>query len=356
MKNRIQEKTTYTPIEKFLHYVFLGNSNISKALFRFELFLNKKTIDSEHKIQSLYISGLARAGTTVLMQYFGQISEFKSLSYKNLPFLFLPRTWPKFISKKSRRKNEKERFHQDGIKHDINSYEALEEPFWRNYMGENYIKDCTIVKHKIDLKLHTYYNFLRKLVASNKIYLAKNNNHLLRAKSLHGMDKKSGNIINTIIPFRNPYEQANSLLKQHLLLSEYQSKDPFVLDYMDFLVHHEFGLNHKISILGEIDLIKCTNKSELDYWLEIWYLYYSDVYAQFSNEENFYFFNYNNFVLDPYSSLKNIMRLLSISEKIVDSLSIKEFKPRNKVKLHDQNDKYISLFSKLNYIAVNNEN
>jgi hypothetical protein len=161
---------------------------------------------------------MARAGTTVLMQYLGELQEFKSLSYRNLPFLFMPKTWPRLtFNKKSK---EKERFHQDGVKHSLNSYEALEEPFFRNNLGEQYIKDDKIVKHELNQKVYKRYNSFRKLVAKDKIYLSKNNNHLLRAESLHQLDIKHDNKTITVIPFRYPYEQANSLLKQHKLLSE----------------------------------------------------------------------------------------------------------------------------------------
>ena len=136
------KKETYSSFDKFLHYVFLGNKNISRFLFGIERKVNKKKINTIGHTKNVYISGLARAGTTVLMQYLGQITEFKSLSYKNLPFLFMPRTGLKIISDKNNK--ESERFHKDGIRHSLNSYEALEGPFWRNYLGERYIKDKTI--------------------------------------------------------------------------------------------------------------------------------------------------------------------------------------------------------------------
>ncbi len=352
LNKRNKKKDVYSPIDKFLHYIFLGNKNIAKFLFKIELWIHKKQLNKSGASQNVYISGLARAGTTVLMQYLGQLSEFKSLSYRNLPFLFIPKTGLKLISK--RKTEEKERFHQDGMTHSLNSYEALEEPFWRDYIGEKYIFDKIIQKHIIDQKVFEKYNAFRKLVAGDKVYLAKNNNHLLRAASLHKLDKAKGNNTITIIPFRDPYGQAKSLLKQHLLLSKLQKEDGFTLDYMDFLVHHEFGLHTKQPVLDNNNIQLITDhKDSLEYWLKIWYVYYEEVYKQFSNKENFHFFNYNSFVEDPYNSLANLIGILDISEKRINSITLKKFTPKEKIKEEIMERKYTELYNKMDLITIN---
>jgi len=348
-----KESEAYSSIDKLLHYVFLGNKNIAQFLFKIELFLNKKLLKNTTSNKNVYVSGLARAGTTVLMQYLGQLEDFKSISYRNLPFLFLPKTW----SKSQNRKNlkEKERFHQDGIMHNINSYEALEESFWRIFIG-SFIKDDTIVRHDIDKNIFKKYNYFRRLIAGNKIYLAKNNNHLLRAESLHQLDKKTGNNTLTIIPFRNPYNQAQSLLNQHLLLSKLQKDDEFTLDYMDFLVHHEFGLHSKIPLLKEADISFITkiDKNSIEYWLEIWLLFYNSAYELFKDKHNIYFICYEDFIIDPKRSLKLLLELLNLPKNRIDKIIIKDFKPRKKIELEDKGGKYLDLYYKLNQIAINN--
>jgi len=354
-KRRVVKKDVYSPIDKFLHYTFLGNKNIAKFLFNLELFFNKRKIKNvkEANLKNVYISGLARAGTTVLMQYLGQLPEFKSLSYKNLPFLFMPKTGLKVVSKKE--KQEIERFHQDGIKHSIESYEALEEPFWRNYIGQEYIFDKTIQKHEVDKKVYEKYVAFRKLVASDKIYLAKNNNHLLRAESLAELDRSNGIETITIIPFRDPYEQAKSLLKQHVLLSDLQKEDEFTLDYMDFLVHHEFGLHTKAPLLNsEVIIINNHTKDKLDYWLEIWYSYYNEMYKQFSEKEGFCFFCYETFVNDPQNSIKSLLKVIGLSEKKSNTILFNVYKSKTADNDMSKNEKYSLLYKKIKFKAINN--
>ena len=87
-KNSLKERKLYSPIDKLLHYIFLGNKNVANFIFSIELFLYRKRLKEYKSGQNVYVSGLARAGTTVLMQYLGQLEEFKSISYFNLPLLF----------------------------------------------------------------------------------------------------------------------------------------------------------------------------------------------------------------------------------------------------------------------------
>ena len=351
---KAKEKAPYSAIDKLLHYIFLGNKNISLFIFRIELMINRKKLKSKVFNQNVYISGMARAGTTVLMQYLGELEEFKSLSYRNLPILFMPKTWPLLISKKKRQ--EKERFHRDGVKHSLNSYEALEEPFFRNNLGNLYIKDDKIIKHELNQKVFDKYNSFRKLVAKDKIYLSKNNNHLLRAESLHQFDNNHNNKTITIIPFRDPYEQANSLLKQHKLLSKLQQEDTFTLDYMDFLVHHEFGLHCKITLLmeSEINSILKLDKNEIDYWLEIWYLFYSQVHTLFSEKDDIYFICYEDFIANPKKSLETLLSKVHLPKELVNSINIRAFKSKTSQSTILKNTKYINLYNDLKLIAINN--
>ena len=353
LKKKRIEKGPYSPMDKFLHYTFLGNKNLAILLFRFEIWRNRKYLKSIKPNQNVYISGMARAGTTALMQYLGQIEQFRSLSYRNLPFLFLPKLWLSFTKKGNSKENE--RFHQDGIKHSLNSYEALEEPFWRAFIGDKYIDDNTIKTHTIDEKLFNHYNSFRRLVAGNRIYLAKNNNHLLRAKSLQEFDNKIGNNTITIIPFRNPYDQARSLMRQHKLLSGLQNEDEFTLDYMDFLVHHEFGLNNKAPLLNDKmeDFKSSYNINSIEYWLDIWYFFYEEAYLKFSKLKNFHFFCYESFVDDPKSSLITLLKVLDIPSNLMDGVIIQEFNLKNKIFEEGASKKFMELYEKLKSTSLN---
>ena len=67
--------------------------------------------------------------------------------------------------------------------------------------------------------------------------------------------------------------QANSLLKQHKNFCGLQNELPFVLDYMDLLGHHEFGLHQRAFDSGFERNPHCPDN--LEYWIEEWYRTYS---------------------------------------------------------------------------------
>ena len=129
--------------------------------------------------------------------------------------------------------------------------------------------------------------------------MSKNNNNLLRLDSII---RAFPNCI-ILIPFRDPFQQANSLLNQHNHFTKLQNGDSFVKKYMTYLVHHEFGLDHRPYTLNE-SINKNIDKKSINYWLEQWI----HVYKYLSKEK---FSKKNNILYIDYEYLcKNFQRVL----------------------------------------------
>ena len=113
----------YNFLQKTLHTIVLGSKFINKSLFEIEkiFFLKEKNIQDKTHI---FISGLPRSGTTLLLNVLYESGEFASLKYSNMPFILSPN-----ISNLIPRKNipKKERYHNDGIYFDLKSPEAFDE-------------------------------------------------------------------------------------------------------------------------------------------------------------------------------------------------------------------------------------
>src|SRR5215472_6692675 len=79
----------------------------------------------------VFIAGLARAGTTILLRKLCELPEFASHRYADFPFLFTPCawTWLRRLTPYSREVPQ-ERMHQDGIMVTAESPEAMEEVLW----------------------------------------------------------------------------------------------------------------------------------------------------------------------------------------------------------------------------------
>ena len=98
------------------------------------------------------------------------------------------------------------------------------------------------------------------------LYLSKNNLNYKRINLINSILPKSI----FLIPIREPLQHAFSLLNQHLRFNELQKKDKFILRYMNYLGHNEFGLNHK----SWHQPINFHDQNKINYWLEQWFLFY----------------------------------------------------------------------------------
>ena len=127
--------TNYSNLDKILHRQFIGNSKLSNFLFN--RIIEKSQYSKNHNIEShIFITGLARSGSTALLNKLFSSNEIASLTYKDMPFV-LSATLSKYYGSfyKNNEINEKhliERFHNDGIKINNNSQSA-----WRNLLVES---------------------------------------------------------------------------------------------------------------------------------------------------------------------------------------------------------------------------
>ena len=122
---------------------------------------------------------------------------------------------------------------------------------------------------------------------SKKKYLSKNNNNYKRIDKILNFFPNAS----ILIPFREPLQHANSLISKHILFSKQQKLDHFVLEYMNFLGHHEFGNNH----ISWFKSSKFDDFNNFNYWLEQWLLFYSHLEKKILNKyENVFFIDYEN--------------------------------------------------------------
>lgn len=257
----------YSRVNKLLHNVYLGNPFLSKSSFEIEesLFGNaSKKIDVQQKV---FVTGLARSGTTSLMRTIFQSEEYASLQYANMPFLFLPNLW-----KNNKKVAQYERSHKDGILIDNDSPEAFDEYFWKVFLKNSYIGKH-LNPHDISAEVLEKYELYIALICHAKTknkYLSKNNNNILRLSSLLKLKKSK-----IFILFRSPAQHASSLLKLHLAFSKNQVEEPFIQNYFNYLGHHEFGENHKPFNLYDTNIEDRYAIDTLNYWLVLWKNYYS---------------------------------------------------------------------------------
>jgi len=300
-----KQRSAYSELSRLLHRIALNNYNIAFRLFKRE---SRKIsrLKLAQRQDFVIISGLARAGTTSLMNALSNIHNFYSLNYANMPFLLCPNIWAKLYRPKS--KKLRERSHKDGIMIGLNSTEALEEFFFKVKANDAYIKDSHLEEYDLSIKDYSEYLDYQSIIKLNnhKIYLAKNNNFILRYNSVRGYNDD----FVMVILYREPLTQAASLMEKHHEYLELQEKDPFVLEYMDWLGHHEFGKNQKAFVFNNPELKIEGDKSTLDYWLRIWINYYSHILR--ISHPNTLKINYDSYCKNPKESIESILRKIGI--------------------------------------------
>ena len=286
----------YSALQRFLHRSVLSSQFMREIMFDVEqsIFLKKDdNFDDDH----VFVAGLARSGTTILLNAIYQSNQFASLTYDDMPFILAPNFWAKISARKSHGKLQ-ERAHGDGIRISTNSPEAFEEVFWKTFADDLKIREEYFIKF-ISL-------ILKK---SNKTrYLSKNNQNIRRLVLISEIFPRS----KILIPFRDPLQQAFSIYSQHMKFVKEQNEDAFVRDYMKWIGHCEFGLDYRM--IHSSNLMYPIEK-EFNHWLEQWYLTYKSVLELSAKHEEFYLIRYESLCDNPKVWV-NVKNLLGINQEI----------------------------------------
>ncbi len=271
-------ESKYSRADKLLHQILLSGQTTAELLFDLEQSFFSKGRRDVSQGKHVFVSGLARAGTTVLMRLIHESGEFASLTYRDMPMVMAPNLWRKFSSSGQKEGQAEERAHGDGMQVDFDSPEALEEVFWRTFCGKSYIKSDRLIPMEADQEtLEAFRIYVAHIVQryGTSRYLSKNNNSILRLASLA---RAFPNAV-ILIPFRHPVAHAMSLQRQHKHFLDVHASDAFSEKYMRWLVHHEFGADHRRFRFNGRGTDPDLKPSDLDYWIDLWietYRYLAD--------------------------------------------------------------------------------
>lgn len=258
----------YSLLDRLLHRLALGSRAVAEMSF--DLQQGKLDIDlaAAANGRHIFVSGLARSGSTILMRRLYETGAFASLTYRDMPFILAPGMG----TGTGKDTPLKERAHGDRILVNQDSPEALDEVFWRVFSGADYIGRDRLTPHVPDAEaLQKYVAYVGAILAASNgrtRYLSKTNNSLLRLQSLQATFPNA--LI--LVPFRDPLTHAESLRKQHVRFTAGHERDTFSRDYMRWLGHHEFGSDHRPFRFGESEPVplETCGPETLDYWAGLW--------------------------------------------------------------------------------------
>ena len=300
-----------------LHRIAFKMPQLNKLFYEFE-----KTSLIPSDINIILITGLARSGTTSLLNEIEKNDSVFSLKYKNMPFVLAPKFQNILQNKASLDINIIERSHKDGIFINEFSPEAFDEVFFKVYEEKKFNYKNKLLQYESSY-INKYLDFINHclIVNQKKNYLTKNNNHILRLSQLIETQK-----FKILVTFREPLSHASSLLNQHIIHSKLQESDQFSLQYMNYLGHHEFGMNHKYFLFKKprLDSSKYTGNN---YWLAQWINYYHYILELIERFQN------DKFLLVPFNDwCEKKPKLIEKIEKYIN-LPIKDkstYRPKDK--------------------------
>lgn len=263
--------------DRLLHRFALKSPAFRRFCFERECDRNRHRFDSRR--ENLFVAGVARAGSTALLNCIDASDAFTSTCYRHMPFVLAP-SLAKLVTAFPRRKAAaSERRHGDGIHIDLDSPEALDGVFWSTYLGrdDNRITPCDPGEELLDRYAMFIENLL--LLDGGERYLSKMNQ---RVDLLPGLARYfTGSLF--LLPFREPLHQAMSLLRQH---QNFSQLSVYEIEYLRWLDHHEFGATHLAFSESPGQATTRFPLDSLDYWLEQWHRTYDYLSRIAANHHN----------------------------------------------------------------------
>ncbi|SEO96318.1 Sulfotransferase family protein [Rhodospirillales bacterium URHD0017] len=316
----IRRREDYSLTERWLHRLVLHSTDIRRLSFDLEAFVLGRTVQPTSD-RPVYLCGLARSGTTLLLRLLEQSGEFASLSYRDMPFVMAPNLWAWLSHRWQRRGPAQERVHGDGVLVDYDSPEAFEEVFWRTF-DSHLERDldgygAEMPSEALLEKFARYRGLVEAVIqrrtgeARRRRYLSKNNNNLMR---LEALCKEPGATV--LLLFREPIATARSLKRVHERLGA--EWDGFTRLYMDWLGHFEFGPGHRPFLFARAYMRDGLSVSSPDYWLDYWTAVHRHI---LENAAPFQLVDYDLLCRSPIDALDDMRRRV-ISRNDLRSLAV----------------------------------
>lgn len=255
--------------------VFVGFGNLESRIFA-------QHIEGVNIDRPIFIAGLARSGSTLLLELLSRHTDVVSHRYRDFPFLHVPIWWNWFLDHAATpNRTAVERAHKDRILVTPDSPEAMEEVLWMTFFptchdpSQSNVLDGASSYPKFE---KFYVDHIRKILhlRHGTRFVSKGNYNVARLSYLAAMFSDS----RFLIPVRDPVSHIASLMKQHKLFCKTEKSDARALRHMARVGHFEFGLGRTPINFGDL---ACTASVQRlwDRGLEVegWAKYWSMVYA-----------------------------------------------------------------------------
>ena len=269
MSDALAGAASYGTLDRLLHRLAFVHPGLQRVLGDLENDLFKKRLADVRVERPVFVAGLPRAGTTLVLELLYGTGEFASFTYRQMPFVLNPLLWDKLSARSQRSAAPRERAHGDAMMVGFDSPEAFEEVLWINHLSdvlfdgdtmrtvgpEDLTDDFRSAYRQLAAKLVCLAGERRDGTAAERRgdgdadggggtplrYLSKNNANVARLPAIASVFDDA----TLLCCFRDPRTHVASLHAQHRRFLELHDDDAFAERYMAWIGHHDFGRNFR---------------------------------------------------------------------------------------------------------------
>lgn len=276
----------YGALDRLLHRLAFVHPSLQRVLGDIENDLFKQRLAQVRIERPVFIAGLPRAGTTLVLELLYGTGEFATYTYRQMPFVLAPLLWERIGARSRQKAVPRERAHGDAMMIDFDSPEAFEEVLWLNHLADTLFDGDTVRSigpNDLNESFRTAYRQLAgKLVClaaptqgvvDLPRYLSKNNANIARLPAIASVFDDA----TLLCCFRHPAAHIASLHAQHQRFLNLHRDDPFARRYMASIGHHDFGDNFRPIRFGDPGALVDHDAASLDirtigpiFWLRYW--------------------------------------------------------------------------------------
>ena len=226
---------------------------LARRLGNLESSFHRDTLDDIAIDRPIHVAGLARSGSTMLLEMMASHADTATHRYRDFPPVMTPMIWNRaFGHVYSKDAEPVERAHKDRILVTPDSPEAFEEVLWMAFFEHAHDARVSNVldRHSSHPAFEAFYrDHIKKIlhIRGGRRYLAKCNYSLTRLAYLSKLFPDA----RLVVPVREPLWHVASLTKQHRLFCEEEARDARILAHMRRVGHFEFGLDRRAVNVGD---------------------------------------------------------------------------------------------------------
>lgn len=266
----------------------------------------------------VFVAGLARSGSTILLETLAKHPASATHRYRDYPPVFTPYLWNKFVdlAPKPRQQVAVERTHADGINITPESPEAFEEVIWMAFFKHLHdTNHSNVLGGEVSNSAfeNFYRDHIRKMIAirGGSRYVSKANYLITRMEYLLSMFPDA----RFVLPVRDPLWHIASLAKQHTLFCKGEAGNPRALAHMQRVGHYEFGMDRRPINVGDTHATRQISAlwqegREVEGWAQYWANLHHFLADRLSINDKLraatLVVRYEDFVADPRNQLERL--------------------------------------------------